>query len=366
MDREELAAWLRLTATPRFSRESARRLLAAFASPQAVLAAGTEARKQVVAAGPAAALAEPPEGFGELLQRTLDWLADTRHAPRWIIPLGDARYPAPLLETGDPPLLLHAVGRLELLTARSIAVVGSRSPTAQGRDNARDFARHLGQAGLTVVSGMALGVDAAAHEGALDTPGSTVAVVGNGLDTVYPRRHAALARRIAEGGLIVSEYSLGTPALAQHFPERNRIIAGLATGTLVVEAALQSGSLITARLAVECGREVFAIPGSIHSPLARGCHQLIRQGAKLVETATDVLDELQVPAPASAAPNAPEASADDRAPLDAMGFDPVSLDALIARTGRPAADLNARLLELELDGLVARLPGGLFQRRGRG
>jgi DNA processing protein len=281
--------------------------------------------------------------------------------PRAVVTLGDPRYPPALLNAPDPPLVLYAQGRVDLLQADSIAIVGSRHPTPQGAANARAFARELSDAGLTVVSGMALGVDAAAHDGGLAGAASTVAVVGTGLDRVYPRRHLALAHRIAQHGLIVSEYALGAPPLAAHFPQRNRIIAGLSRGTLVVEAAIQSGSLITARLANEAGRDVFAIPGSIHSPQARGCHALRRQGAKLVETAQDVLEELRPAARPAAAPVAGEPS-DANPLLDALGFDPVTLDALAARTGWSAAELSARLLGLELDGLIARLPGQLFQR----
>jgi len=243
-------------------------------------------------------------------------------------------------------------------------VVGSRNPSPQGVENARAFAAHLSQAGFTVVSGLALGIDGAAHEGALQGQAGTVAVVGTGLDRVYPRRHLDLAHRIANHGAIVSELPLGTPALPANFPLRNRIIAGLTQGTLVVEAALQSGSLITARLAAESGREVFAIPGSIHAPQSRGCHLLIKQGAKLVDSAQDILEELKAgftgtPGPATAG----KASRTGDPLLEALGHDPASLDALAARTGWPAAALNTRLLELELEGQVARLPGQLFQRR---
>jgi DNA processing protein len=250
-----------------------------------------------------------------------------------------------------------------------VAVVGSRNPTPQGLENARAFAAHLSQAGWVVVSGLALGVDAAAHEGALAGGAGTIAVVGTGLDIVYPARHRGLTQRIAAQGLVVSEFAIGTPALPENFPIRNRIIAGLARGTLVVEAAVQSGSLITARLAAEAGREVFAIPGSIHSPTARGCHALIKQGAKLVDSAADILDELP-PLPAAGPAPGPETTSRDSATaparkdplLEALGFDPIGLDDLIARTGRSAADLSARLLDLELAGRVARLPGQLFQR----
>ncbi len=367
IDRDELAVWLRLLETPKVGRESARRLLAAFGSAEAVLAASTAARREIVGSVQAAALATAPESFEALLASTLAWLAATAEEPRDVIVLGDPRYPQTLLECGDPPLLLYAQGRFELLQAESIAVVGSRHPTPQGSANARALSRQLSEAGLTIVSGLAIGVDGAAHEGGLEGTGSTVAVVGTGLDSVYPRRHLGLAHRIARQGLIVSEYSLGTPPLALHFPARNRIIAGLARGTLVIEAVLRSGSLITARLAVESGREVFAIPGSIHSPQSRGCHALIKQGAKLVEAAEDILEELRptsrpaMPAPATDSDTLPPSSPADPL-LAALGFDPVTLDALVARTGWPAAELNTRLLDLELDGQVARLPGQLFQR----
>ena len=300
--------------------------------------------------------------------------------------LGDLRYPQALLDTEDPPLLLYLMGPASLLqhqpfpSDRCLAVVGSRNPTAQGAENARLFARALCGAGLTIVSGLALGVDAAAHEGALEaatsagTMAATIAVVGTGLDRVYPRKNLDLAHRIAAHGLIVSEYPLGTPPLPGNFPKRNRIISGLSQGTLVVEAALASGSLITARMAAEQGREVFAIPGSIHAPQSRGCHALIRQGAKLVESAQDVLEELKIPA--TTVPglphegvNAPGAAASDETEdpvLAALGYDPMGLDALIARTGMDASTLQVALLELELDGRIARLPGGLFQRVGRG
>ena len=373
IDRDELGAWLRLLETPALGRASARKLLAAFGSPQAVFSSAAAARRGLVGPTQAAALDSEPDQLGALLESTLAWLNADAGEPRAAIALGDPRYPASLLESPDPPLLIYAQGRLELLQAASIAVVGSRNPTPQGLENARAFASHISQAGLTVISGLALGIDAAAHAGALEGAASTVAVVGTGLDIVYPRRNLGLAHRIAAEGLIVSEYALGTPSMAQNFPRRNRIIAGLARGTLVVEAALQSGSLITARLANEAGREVFAIPGSIHSPQSRGCHALIKQGAKLVETAQDILEELRLPGTApltrtvmrSSAPTdaSADADADADAPLlAALGFDPVTLDGLAARTGWGAAELSTRLLGLELEGLVARLPGQLFQR----
>lgn len=373
MQHEELAGWLRLALTPGIGNGAARQLLAAFGLPSAVFAQPAAALQQLLGAAQAEALRQPPPGFDERLDQTWRWLqgTDTDGTTRRIVTLGDPGYPAALLETADPPLMLHVLGHPAFdLTQleRSLAVVGSRNPTPQGASNARLFARALGDAGLVIVSGLALGVDGAAHEGALEAHGpgdapATIAVVGTGLDRVYPARHRDLAHRIAARGLIVSEFLLGTPPLTQNFPKRNRIIAGLTRGTLVVEAALQSGSLITARLAAEQGREVFAIPGSIHSPQSRGCHALIRQGAKLVESVHDILEDLRLDAPAPAA--APADGPEESGLLPALGFDPVSLDALAARTGHEVAALQAQLLELELAGQVARLPGGLFQRLGR-
>ena len=368
MQREELAAWLRLALTPGVGNATARRLLAAFGLPASIFDQDAEALGCVVDRAQAAALRREPEGFAAQLQRTLDWLEQDRDQ-RAIITLGDAGYPAALLQTDDPPLLLYRLGRGDAIPAAAIAVVGSRNPTPQGLQNARRFAKAFAEAGVTVVSGLALGIDGAAHAGALDGAAAgalaTVAVIGTGLDRVYPKQHLELAHRIAANGMILSEYPLGTPPLAENFPRRNRIIAALGQGTLVVEAALQSGSLITARLAAEQGREVFAIPGSIHSAQARGCHLLLRQGAKLVETAQDVLEDLRLPPAAAAAAPTPagdEPAGEETPLLQAMGYDPVGLDALIARTGIPAPQLQAQLMELELAGAVARLPGGLFQR----
>lgn len=357
----ELAAWLRLTES--VGPGAARRLLAMAGSAEAVFQLPAAALDQGLPPKQRGAFNQPPEHLAELIDKAQAWLAQPGHA---LMALGDPDYPPQLLATADPPLLLWLQGRRELLATPSLAVVGSRNPTAQGGDNARAFAEALARAGYTIVSGLALGVDAAAHEGAIDAGGATIAIVGTGLDQVYPRRNAGLAARLlAAGGLILSEYSLGTPVLPANFPRRNRLIAGLSQGCLVVEAAVQSGSLITARLAVEAGREVFAIPGSIHSPQARGCHALIRQGAKLVESAQDVLEELSGVTPATA-PEITETPHEQQGLLDAMGFDPVSLDALMARSGWPAAELSAALLELELDGEVARLAGQLFQRRSKG
>ena len=366
----ELGAWLRLTLTPGVGNRHARLLLAAFALPQTVFTQPLEALTSVVGPKLAQALTAEPEGWRALCDTTRLWLdASPQHH---LLTLGDAAYPRELLQTEDPPLLLYVLGQLAALEQpRRVAVVGSRNPTAQGAENARHFAHALAQADVCVVSGLALGVDGEAHQGALDGGGFTIAVVGTGLDRVYPKRHLALAHRIAEHGAIVSEYPLGTPPLAPNFPKRNRIISGMSMGTLVVEAALQSGSLITARMATEQGREVFAIPGSIHAPQSRGCHALIRQGAKLVESAQDVLEDLRwsMPLLASAqapeAPGAPEAgSQTEDALCNALGFDPVGLDALQARTGMDTPTLQTRLLEMELEGQVRRLPGGLFQRCG--
>jgi DNA processing protein len=372
---EELGAWLRLVLTPGVGPESARRLLAAFGEPQAIFAQTETALSQVVSAKQAQALRLMPDGCTDLTQDTLEWLQAANGPGRSVITLGDADYPAPLLDIPDPPLMLYALGQTaQLATLRAqqaLAMVGSRNPTPQGAENARAFACSLAASGLTVVSGLALGVDGAAHEGALQgaTKGqlATIAVVGTGLDRVYPRQHRELAHRIAQNGLILSEYPLGTPPLSPNFPRRNRLISGLSQATLVVEAALQSGSLITAKQALEQGRDVMAIPGSIHSAQAKGCHALIKQGAKLVESAQDVLEELRLPDAQTQMPLALSAVDEDVAEdelLRALGHDPVSLDALQARCGWTTARLQAQLLELELMGQVGRLPGGLFQRMG--
>ncbi len=385
---EDLQAWFRLLEVPRLGRDAARRLLAAFGSPDAALRAPASALRQVVPTALAAAMAQTPPHWAERWAALQDWLA--RGAQRHAMSMADPRFPQALLQTADPPLLLFADGDLRHWSADGIAVVGSRHPTAQGLDTAHAFAAALGREGLSVVSGLALGIDAAAHEGALSAGGATVAVLGSGPDQPYPPRHADLAGRIARHGLLVSEYAPGTPPLANNFPQRNRIIAGLSLGTLVVEAALRSGSLITARLAAEAGREVFAIPGSIHAPQSKGCHQLLKQGAKLVETADDILEEIEQirgtaavqralssskgTGPSGARPGDAELQSGQGSqgaqPADvvlaALGHDPTSLDALVARTGWPTAELNAHLLELELLQQVARLPGGLYQRRMRG
>jgi DNA processing protein len=366
MERDELAAWLRLALTAGAGNLAARRLLKAFGLPEAIFSQERSALEQVAEPALARALGSEPPDFTAQLDTLWQWLQQDR-GTRAVLTLADPDYPAALLQIDDPPILLYRLGRPWRDATPAVAVVGSRNPTAQGLQNAHRFSRAFAQAGVTVVSGLALGIDGAAHQGALDGAAAdalaTIAVVGTGLDRVYPSRHLELAHRIAERGTLLSEYHLGTPPLQQNFPRRNRLIAGLAQGTLVVEAALQSGSLITARLAAEQGKDVFAIPGSIHSPHARGCHALLRQGAKLVESAQDVLEDLRL-VPASPRSEAGEAAVGEDPLLAAMGYDPVGLDALIARTGIPASLLQATLLELELAGHVARLPGGLFQRVG--
>lgn len=395
---DEVVAWLRLAAAPGVSRRIARALLAGLGDPRAVFAADDDT---LAALGAAPALVDalraPPPGFDAELDATTRWLAGGDDAvPRTILTLGDAAYPPRWLQSPDPPLRVYVTGDPQRLAARSVAVVGSRHPTPQGLDHARDFARGLGERGWCVVSGLALGIDAAAHEGALDTPGGTVAVTGCGPDLVYPTRHRGLADRLARRGALVTEHPPGTPPLPAHFPQRNRLIASLARGTLVVEAAVPSGSLITARLALEVGADVFAIPGSIRSPQSAGCHALIRQGATLVTSVDELLAEFgEVPsaptpdaqrrdrrrdaAPAAGPgrsgdlfaapahddpPAAPAVGGDHGADplLAALGWDPMSLDELAARTGLAAAVLGARLLELELAGQVRRLPGQRFQR----
>lgn len=361
---DEFAAWFRLLETPGVSRSAARRLLAACGSPERVLSAHVGLWREIGGADAAAGLAQPPARLDERLAVASAWLAgsDDRH----VITIGDPTYPALLLQSADPPLLLYAQGDPSWLSQHTVAVVGSRNATPQGEANARAFSKSLSLQGWVVVSGLAQGIDGAAHDGALQGPTGTVAVVGTGLDRIYPPKHRALAHRIAQQGCIVSEFPPGTPALPHHFPQRNRIIAGLSLGTLVVEAAVESGSLITARMASEAGREVFAIPGSIHSPQAKGCHALLKQGAKLVESAEDILEELRVGKPHPAADLPSQESLVTDPLLLALGHDPVGLDELLGRTGWPVAELSARLLSLELEGLVARLPGGLFQALHRG
>lgn len=383
--RESLAAWIRLSLTEGIGPQTARELLSRFGLPEDIVGAGFPALQKCVPEKIAYALSGAPSyAMQEQIERTLAW-ADIEG--NHVLTLADDSYPKALLSIPDPPPLLYAKGRIGLLSQPALAIVGSRNATVQGMQNAERFAHTLSASGLTVVSGLALGIDAAAHLGALGAQaapgvpatsathveaGSTIAVTGTGLDLVYPARHHALAHRIAIEGCLLSEYPLGTQAIAGNFPRRNRLISGLGMGVLVVEAATHSGSLITARSATEQGREVFAIPGSIHSPLSKGCHQLIRQGAKLVESAQDIMEELRwqhraapVPAPNNAGVADAAALADDE-PLARLlslaGHDPVSIDQLIERSGMRAADIQAALLKLELQQRVELLPGGQYRR----
>ena len=349
-----LDAWLRLALAPGVGNGSLIRLLTAFGSPEAVLSCGRAALAAHLSSAQCdALLAEPDAAQWDAVQA---WLAQPGNS---LMTLADTDYPRTLLEIADPPAILYCKGRRDLLSQPALGIVGSRNATPQGVRDAEAFAHALSDAGLTIVSGLALGIDAAAHRGGLAGAGSSVAIIGTGLDRIYPARNKALAHQLAENGLIVSEFSLGTPPLPGHFPRRNRLISGLSRGVLVVEAAPDSGSLITARVATEQGREVFAIPGSIHSPLARGCHALIKQGAKLVESAADILDELawqQRLGP----PVLPENVSDPV--LDALDGAPTTLDALAQRTGLTLDALSAKLLALELDGRIASLPGGRYQK----
>ena len=350
-------SWIRLSVVAGLGDQSQRKLLKQFGSPEIILAASEASLAQVV--GSKLADRIKSHDGEEITKKTLAWLEHPNHA---IVTLGDNAYPPLLLETEDPPPLLYVVGNVDLLRAQAVAVVGSRNATAQGVNNAENFSKSLSQSGLCVVSGMALGIDTAAHTGGLAGAGKSVAVVGTGLDRVYPARNKALAHQLAQHGALVSEFALGTPALANNFPRRNRIISGLSLGCLVVEAAVSSGSLITARLALEQGRDVFAIPGSIHSALSKGCHQLIKQGAKLVERAEDVLEELNWVQRATQASAALDPGQSDDPVLKQLGYDPEPLDVLVARTGLQPEQISARLLELELAGLVQTLPGGRYQR----
>ena len=347
-------AWLRLSLAPGIGNTRLLRLLTGFGSPEAVLSCGRGALAAHLSGPQIDALQAGPDAAE--LEAAHIWLAQPGNS---LMTLADADYPKALLEIADPPALLYCKGRRALLGQPGLGIVGSRNATPQGLRDAEAFAHALSDAGLTIVSGLALGIDAAAHRGGLAGAGSSVAIVGTGLDRIYPAKNKALAHQLAENGLIVSEFALGTPPLPGHFPRRNRLISGLSRGVLVVEAAPDSGSLITARVATEQGRDVFAIPGSIHSPLARGCHALIKQGAKLVESAADILDELAW-AQRLTPPVLPETLPDPV--LDALDGAPASLDSLAQITGLTLDALSAKLLTLELDGRIASLPGGRYQK----
>lgn len=367
--KDALRAWLTLARAPKLGGATVRKLVQQFGSVEALVAAPAS-RLQQAGLKPAAceAIAKPQH-----LDADLEWLAGD--ASRHALTPDDPGYPARLKDIASPPMVLWVIGDLEVLAVPQIAMVGSRNPSPQGRENASAFAASFARQGLTVISGLAMGIDGAAHQGALDGGGLTIAVCGTGLDRVYPARHRDLAHAIAAEGALVSEFGPGMGPLAENFPRRNRIISGLSLGTLVVEAALKSGSLITARQAMEQGREVFAIPGSIHNPMARGCHKLIRDGAKLVETANDVLEELapqieqqgltlspqQNSAEQSAQSGASQADDDDYAALlGALGDAPSSIDQLVERSGLTTPEVSSMLLMLELEGRVAAAPGGGF------
>ncbi|WP_394063369.1 DNA-processing protein DprA [Alcaligenes sp. WGS1538] len=369
---EELRAWLRLSLEPGLAPAQARQLLAALGLPQQIYQSSASALARHIPADLAAQLAQDaPDELQDAVGQAMAWLEHPRHH---ILTLADPAYPGGLLDLHDPPLLLYANGEPSILRRPGLAVVGARSATQSGQETARDFAGALAAQGWCIVSGLAAGIDQAAHQGALQAGpqgAGTVAVMGTGMDLVYPSAHRDLAHRIAEHGLLLSELPLGTRALPHHFPRRNRLVAALAKGVLVVEAARQSGSLITARLAGELGREVFAIPGSIHSPLSRGCHALIRQGAKLVESAQDILDELSAAAPdqpdlpvraAQVAAHASSVPEELRPILERIDFAPLSPEQLLRRTGLLATELPAVLAELELAGCIEALPDGRFQR----
>ncbi len=365
LPRDTLVLWLTLARLPGAGPRTQRELIEHFGSVENIFSA-SRGQLEKVLAGKRETVSAILDGPGaQTFQAEFDWLDQPVHH---LLVWSDPDYPPLLREIADPPLLLYVIGRREALASPQLAIVGSRNPSPMGRENAQAFAKSLAGAGLTITSGLALGVDGAAHRGALAAGGCTIAVTGTGLDRVYPARHRELAHAIAARGALVSEFPLGTSPRPENFPIRNRLISGLALGTLVVEAALQSGSLITARLATEQGREVFAIPGSIHAPQARGCHALIRQGAKLVETAQDILEELgplaslaRASAPDAAAP-APEPDSPAAELLQQIGHDPVSVDALIERSGLTADAVSSMLLQMELNGLVSSCPGGKVQR----
>ncbi|MEI7430187.1 MAG: DNA-processing protein DprA [Betaproteobacteria bacterium] len=352
---DSLYSWLKLTLIPGIGGETQRKLLSGFGLPDAVFSASRSDLLEVVSENSARLILTANNST--LVETACKWSeGDDQH----IITLADQDYPRALLEIPDPPSLLYVRGRRELLNCQSLAIVGSRTPTPQGIQNAERFASAFSESGLLITSGLALGIDAAAHRGALAANGNTVAFIGTGIDRIYPARNRDLTIEISKCGAIVSELPIGTPVMASNFPRRNRLISGFSLGVLVVEAAIESGSLITARLACEQDREVFAIPGSIHSPQSRGCHKLIKQGAKLVETAQDVLEELHL----NINSTHPEHSftASEVNFLTNMGFDPCGLDDLAFRTGLTADAISVQLLQMELQGRVAVLPGGRYQQ----
>lgn len=367
---QDCVYWLRMHEIQGLGRQTTYQLLKAFGSAEAIFAASHANLRKVVSDDIANQI--KAETVSDQIKITLEWLAEPNNH---LITLADEDYPRLLLETPDPPPILFAKGQLSCLQQPSIAIVGSRNPTAQGEKNAHDFAMLLAEFGFTIVSGLAIGIDAAAHRGALASNGKTIAVVGTGLDIVYPAKHRELAHEIIKQGLLISEFSLGTPSLPQNFVQRNRVISGLSMGCLVVEASLQSGSLITAKFATEQDRDVFAIPGSIHSPQSKGCHQLIKQGAKLVDAVQDIVHELKsehfvslaamplkknfIPAKNTGPEEIPHA---DKALLDLMSFEPVTVEYLLQHSGLTSDTLSSILISLELDNKIASMPGGRYQR----
>lgn len=358
---DEASLWIALNQIQGLGNAKIIQLLAKFGSPDNIFAANTSQLKEVVSDTTAKEIKLGIQA--DVIQPTLDWLQkDNTH----VVTLADSEYPQRLLQITNPPAVLYAIGDLRWLNHYTIAMIGSRNATQQGEKNADSFAQEMCRQGLCVVSGMALGIDGAAHRGAIKSTGATIAVVGTGLDIVYPAKHRELAHQIAERGLIISEFPLGTPSKAQHFPRRNRIISGLSLGCLVVEANVASGSLITARLATEQGREVFAIPGSIHSPVSKGCHQLIKQGAKLVESAEDILEELKnlVPthSPLGLKTQTGTPPLETNTVLDLMGFETISFETLLSSSGLTTEALSSMLMMLELENKVITLTGGHYQR----
>ncbi len=358
------ALWISLSSIQGLGSQTFCQLLTAFGDPANIFAASFNQLSQIVSEKIAIDIGKGVDDAE--ISEALKWLALPNNH---LVTLADNDYPKALLEIADPPPFLYAKGNLALLNQPSIAIVGSRSASVQGEKNAEAFAQGLCEYGLCVVSGMALGIDGAAHRGALkakygQAQGATIAVVGTGLDIVYPAKHRDLAHQIVQNGLIISEFALGTPSKPQNFPKRNRIISGLSLGCLVVEANLQSGSQITARLAGEQGREVFAIPGSIHSPMSKGCHQLIKQGAKLVDDLRDIIDELglQNIAAKNMENSSNKAASGEDSLLDLMGFDPISLEAIVRLSDLTVSEVSSMLMLLELEGKVASLAGGLYQK----
>ena len=354
----EKTLWIALSSISGVGSQTFCLLLKAFGNPANIFEASYAQLKEVVSEQIAT---EIKQGIDEVaLSDSLKWLSLSNN---YLVTLADSHYPKALLEITDPPPFLYAKGNLALLNQPSVAIVGSRSASVQGEKNAEAFAQGLTEYGLCIVSGLALGIDGAAHRGALKANGSTIAVVGTGLDIVYPAKHRELAHQIVERGLIVSEFPLGTPSKPQNFPKRNRIISGLSLGCLVVEANLQSGSQITARLSAEQGREVFAIPGSIHSPMSKGCHQLIKQGAKLVDSLQDIVEELDLsPKDSANSLNITEMERTNHPILALMGYEPITLENIVHLSGLTVSEVSSMLMLLELEGSIAGLAGGKYQK----